>query len=390
MTLSAKMITRGWGGRAAAVAAVACAVAACGSPPPGEGADEDADPEAGQVVGEVAAETQAETQAVKGAVGERVGVEVSDPWVSAYPMIRLANEHAAVLVAVPEAEGDAPLFNTASRFDRAGMIVHAATASGRTYFGPIVSPGDHDPTVDDHVAGTAGEFGMDSPLGYDEAGVGGEFVKVGVGVLRRLDGEPYFFRKPYPIVDAGQWEVERGEGRVVMTHTLTGPRGWGYVYQTTVQLSEDEAGWTLTRTLTNTGEQAIHTSHYCHNFFILDSEPVSPDYVVKLAPSHEVIEEKTVPATVTFDGETLAIPRPLEANNSVWVPMQPAAAGGEAAWSARVADASTGAGVTIRQSPVPDRVVLYIKSPYLSVEPFINLNIEPGESATWTATYQLE
>jgi len=305
------------------------------------------------------------------------------PW-PVYSFIELHNEHMALLVVRPD---DSAGFNVASRFDRAGMVVAARSADGTSYFGPIVDPQKHDPTIDDHVAGTAGEFGMDSPLGYEQAKPGDTFVKVGVGVLRRVNDKPYFFRHNYWLVDAGQWEIESEGDRATMTQTLGGPRGWSYVYRTRVELLENEAGFVIHRTLTNTGDQRIVTDHYCHNFIVLDGRAVSPNYRLQLTPKHVVAEDRKVPEWVSFDGHCLRLIRPLGSGKTLWLSLQHSAANDDL-WRAAVTNEQSG--VVCEQVPVPDRVVVYVKDPYMSVEPFIDIDLKPGRSMTWTARYELK
>jgi len=305
------------------------------------------------------------------------------PW-SEYSFIELRNEHAALLVMCPV---DSAGFNVASRFDRAGMVVAARSADGSSYFGPIVDPQQHDPTIDDHVAGTAGEFGRDAPLGYEQADPGDTFVKIGVGVLRRVNDKPYFFRDNYPLVDAGQWEIESGGDRLTMTQTLDGPGGWSYVYRTRVELLENEAGFAIHRTLTNTGDQRFVTDHYCHNFIVLDGQPISPDYRLELTPRHVVAEDRKVAGWVSFDGHHLRLTHPLTSGRALWLPLQYSATDDDR-WRAAVTIGQSG--VVCEQEPAPDRVVVYVKDPYMSVEPFIDIDLEPGRSMTWTARYELE
>src|SRR5439155_23929807 len=58
---------------------------------------------------------------------------------------------------------------------------------------------------------------------------------------------------------------------------LKAPRGWGYEYVKRLALpAGDEL--TIEHRLKNTGTKAIDTEQYCHNFVILDQQPVGPGY----------------------------------------------------------------------------------------------------------------
>lgn len=312
-------------------------------------------------------------------------VSLDDPWHDQYSLIQLANKHAAVLVMRPNEQAT---FNRASRFDRAGMVVVARTATGHTYFGPIVPHQKHDPQVDDHVAGTAGEFGMRSPLGYEQSDAGQGFVKIGVGTLRRVDDKPYFFREDYQLVGAGRWRMEADDDCVTMTHTLEGPRGWGYVYRTQVRLLGNRPGFVIERRLTNIGKRPIVTDYYSHNFFVLDERAVSPAYELTLLPEHEVAKGRTVAPWIRFEGDRLRLTQELPRGKALFLPLRYDTTPSQP-WRVKLTQGS-GATVTLHHQPAPDRVVIYVKRPYLSVEPFIDIKIKPDESHTWVARYELE
>src|SRR3984957_12161893 len=73
-------------------------------------------------------------------------------------------------------------FYRGTRFDHAGVFGHMEFA-GHKIFGPWKDT--HDPTNHDDIVGPCDEFGIDSPLGYDDAKVGGTFLKIGVGELEK-------------------------------------------------------------------------------------------------------------------------------------------------------------------------------------------------------------
>ncbi len=312
-------------------------------------------------------------------------VPIVDLWANRYPLIELSNQHASVLLMKAD---EALAFNTASRFDRAGMVLLARTAAGHAYFGPIIDRDRHDPGRDDHVAGTAGEYGMTSPLGYEEAGPGESFVKIGIGVLRRTDDKPYFFRRDYPLVDGGRWRIESTPVQSIAVQAVDGPRGWGYEQRTRVALLPDRPGFVIERTLTNTGTQPFATDYYCHNFVLLDGQEVSPDYTLSFRPAHAVAPGHSLPASLRFEEGQLRLRRPLAQQQSIWLPLI-SHDEGSAPWRATWSHLA-GATISVEQQPKPDRVVIYMLSPYLSVEPFTDIKLRPGESFTLTATYHLQ
>ena len=66
-----------------------------------------------------------------------------------------------------------------------------------------------------------------TPLGWDEAKPGGTFIKIGVGVLRKVEGNynRYF---PYEVVDPGKWSVRKQGDSIEFTQELSDPNsGYG-------------------------------------------------------------------------------------------------------------------------------------------------------------------
>ena len=110
------------------------------------------------------------------------------------------------------------------------------------------------------ITGPVEEFQTNhSALGFDEAKVGGTFIKIGVGVLRK-DSAEYDYFKQYEIVDPGKWRVETHGDSVEFTQELTDPAtGYGYIYRKTVRLVAGKPEMVLEHSLKNTGRRAIHT-----------------------------------------------------------------------------------------------------------------------------------
>ena len=69
----------------------------------------------------------------------------------------------------------------------------------------------YDPKLHDAIMGPVEEFVYnESAVGYDEAKAGGEFVRIGVGALRKPDETKFQRFKTYDIVDTGKWTVRKG------------------------------------------------------------------------------------------------------------------------------------------------------------------------------------
>src|SRR5262249_20505192 len=69
-----------------------------------------------------------------------------------------------------------------------------------------------------------------------------------------------------------------GQDWIEFTQALS-EGGWGYRY--VKRLSVASRGFTIARSLRNTGSRAIVTDHYGHNFTLIDDQPIGPDYRVR-------------------------------------------------------------------------------------------------------------
>src|SRR5947209_10592378 len=105
------------------------------------------------------------------------------------------------------------------------------------------------------LAGPVNEF--QTPIGWDEAKPGGTFIKIGVGVLRKVEGNynRYF---PYEVVDPGKWSVSMQRDSIEFTQELSDPNSaYGYVYRKVVRLAKGKPEMVIDQTLKNTGRRAI-------------------------------------------------------------------------------------------------------------------------------------
>ena len=203
------------------------------------------------------------------------------------PQAEITNGELRVKLYLPDARRG---YYRGTRFDWSGVIA-ALEYKGHNYYGPWYSR--IDPRVHDFqyegaeivastcsgITGPVEEFQTNhSALGFDEAKVGGTFIKIGVGVLRK-DSEEYDSVKQYEIVDPGKWKVKTHRDSVEFTHELTDPAtGYGYIYRKTVRLVAGKPEMVLEHHLKNTGRRAIHTSVYNHNFLVLDQQAPGPDF----------------------------------------------------------------------------------------------------------------
>jgi hypothetical protein len=224
------------------------------------------------------------------------------------------------------------------------------------------------------------------PLGWEEAKVGGNFVKVGIGVLRKTDNEMYSQFKPYPIVDGGKWQVKRKAASVEFAQTIKDKQsGYGYAYTKRVALTPGKAQMTISHTLRNIGSKPITGMVYNHNFMRWDNEAPNPDYQVSFAFEPKVIE---LPAgmPIALNGKTLSFTRAMVDRDALRV--TPEGFGFSATdYDFRIENRKLGIGLRLTADQPLAQVAIWGIRTVFAVEPFISYNIQPGSEFAWTLVY---
>lgn len=310
------------------------------------------------------------------------------------PTATLDNGKIHAVVYLPDAANG---FYKGTRFDWAG-IIGKLTAGGHTYYDQWftrVDPAGADFVYQgpDIVAGPASaatgvpeEFTADDNLGYNTAPVGGTFIKIGVGILRKPDEPKYNHYTHYEIVDGGKRTVNATKNSITFTQELLDKStGYGYLYTKTIRLLPNTSQMVLEHTLKNTGTRAIDARVYDHNFLVLDHQPPGPDFTV------------TTPFTITpkrpiktdlgsVDGNVISYKKVLEDQENFVVAM-----GGysdkASDYDFKVANSKENAMVRVQGDKPLDSVMLWSMRATLAVEPYIKLSVAPGEQTDWKYTY---
>jgi len=290
-----------------------------------------------------------------------------------------------------------------TRFDWSGMV-RSLRVRGHEVYGPwfdSIDPETHNnvqrtrPDGSGEVVtgiassgqGPAEEFLTDDKaLGFDAAAPGGLFLKIGVGVLRRPDAEPYDRYRAYEIVDGGRWTTRVGKDQVTFRQVLANTAsGYGYVYTKTMQIARDRPVLVIRHTLRNTGAKPLVTSVYDHNFFATGRATDAGFRLV--APWPVTAEAISRPDLVRVSGHTFEIlgryaPTDMTA---IWL------SGFDTTprdYAFRVEDAHSGLGYSVQGDRPLERLMTWTIWSNLSVESFIRLNAEPGKEESWSYTYR--
>lgn len=282
-------------------------------------------------------------------------------------------------------------FYRGTRFDRTGIVTHA-TYKGHDFGEPWFSSysphvrdfmwKDHQVTVStvSAAAGPAEDF---QPAGFEEAGDKGRFLKIGVGVMQRTN-DTYDFVHAYPVVNDGTRGERHTKDSVRLTHRISDPAsGYGYDYVKTVRMVPGKAQMTVEHVLTNTGTKPITTTVYCHNFLTLGTGNAD---VTITAPFDIKADKPFAPGTAEVDGKTLKYLRAIPEGEAVTSPIS--------GFSDKISDydftvknTATGFGQRIRADQPLARINFWSIRTNVSWEPYIAIDIKPGQTRRWTYTY---
>lgn len=282
-------------------------------------------------------------------------------------------------------------FYRGTRFDRAGVVAHA-TYKGQDYgqyWFSSYSPAVHDfawlngQVTVSTASGAAGPSEEFTAIGFNEAGMGGKFLKIGVGILKR-DTDPYVFVHSYPVLNEGTRGYSATKSSVRLTQKLNDKEtGWGYSYVKTVRLTPGKPQMTIEHVLTNTGKKDLVTSVYCHNFLSLSE---GNENVELTAPFTLTATKPLAADAAVVNGKTLKYLRAVKEGESVTSPFTGYGASASD-YDFKVVNTKTGFGQRIRADQPLSQINFWSIRTTFSWEPYIAISLKPGETKRWTYTY---
>jgi hypothetical protein len=309
------------------------------------------------------------------------------------PQWEISNTSLRVKLYLPDAANG---FYRGTRFDWSGVVADLEYA-GHRYYGPWFT--QTDPKVSDFVyqgteivagpcsaiTGPVEEF--TPALGYDEAKAGGTFVKIGVGVLRKPDDSSYSGYRLYEIVDGGKWSIKKSADAIEFIQELHDPSsGYGYIYRKKISLIAGKPEMSIEHSLKNVGTRSIHSSVYDHNFLVLDKQPTGPAFTVTL-PFTVTSDHPPEQGLAEFRKNQMVYLKTLAGEDRVYTTIQGFNKSADD-YKIRIENADVKAGMTITGDRPLARMALWSIRSVLSVEPFIDISLEPGSEFTWKYGYE--
>lgn len=312
------------------------------------------------------------------------------------PQARLSNGPIQMTAYLPDVQHG---YYRGTRFDWAG-VVQKLEYKGHRFYGPWYSKTD--PHVrdfiysgDDIIAGPCSaimgpveEFTTNHQgLGYSDAKPGGTFIKIGVGTLRKPDEREYSPYTLYEIVDHGKWTVHTSRTSAEFTQELRDlSSGYGYVYRKALKLVDGAPELVVEHSLRNTGQKPIQTSVYDHNFLVLDNQPPGPDTVITF-PFAIKTEHPPEQGLAEIRGKQLVYLKSLEGQERVTAPIKGFSESPDQ-YEIRVENTKVGAGYRVTGDRPLSSVYLWSIRSVVSIEPYIDMTIEPGKEFTWKYSYE--
>lgn len=298
-----------------------------------------------------------------------------------FPEAEISNRAIRAKFYLPDADRG---YYRGTRFDWSGVI-YSLQYAGHEYFGPWFEL--HDPKGHDGITGPVEEFRTDDAgLGYQEANDGGNFIRIGVGVVRKPVGETKYRQfGTYDIVDPGKWTVQAKSGRIEFLHELAGENGYAYVYRKTVRLVKNKPELVIEHSLRNTGRRRIETSGYDHNFFVMDGQPTGPGFAVRFP--FEPRATRDLRGLAEIRGRDLIYTRELQKGQTVFTEFEGFGKGSRD-YDVRIENRKTGAGVRITGDQPLAKIVYWSIRTTLCPEPWIQMRVEPGREKKWKIRYR--
>ncbi len=295
-----------------------------------------------------------------------------------YPQSEISNSQVRMKLYLPDKDKG---YYRATRFDWSGIIA-SLEWKGHRFFGQWKTT--HDPLFHEDLSGPA-EASVMPGLGYDQAPVGGTFIRLGVGVLEKPDEKEYQWDHTYKIVDPGTWEVTKGNDWIKFTQIIKDHNGFGYIYSKTITLTGDPPGFVISHNLRNTGEKNMLIDQFNHNFFMIDGVRTGKDFIIKFPYSISTVND--LKGIVRISRKELSFAGNLD-TGTVWLELKGYSDKPED-HNITVMNMKEKVGVNCQVDKPVYRQVFWACPTTLCPENFILLNIGPGKEESWNSTYKL-
>lgn len=276
---------------------------------------------------------------------------------------------------------DLPLENyQLSRFDRTGKITAVK------FKGVDVAGTERLNSDDENRFGKGfyNEFGIETPVGFNECGEGDWFPKIGVGLLKK-EGDSYSFSKAYEIQPA-DFKVIAETNKLIVVCKSQSINGYSCVLKKEVKLLGNS--FMIKYHLHNTGEKHISTNEYNHNFLAINKELISSNYILKFPFK---IKPELFGIAVNPEGVVEIGDHKITFNNTPDEQFFFSNISGDESVDAiwELINTKSKIGISETGSFKTNKVNLWGWKHVVSPELFFDVNVKPGQTIEWTRMYNL-
>ena len=294
-------------------------------------------------------------------------------------MISINNKSLSITLHAPDSEKG---YYRGTRFDWAGVFANIEYR-GCNYAQQWFEK--YSPIAHDAVCGPAEEF---SPIGLDEVSVGEPFLKIGVGMLEKMEGE-YDRFKLHKILDPGSRTVAVTQDSIIQVHSLQSELGYAYEYTKEIRLTGENT-FNICHKLVNLGTKQLKGDVYNHNFFTLGLLETGASRKLDF-PFRPEGDWRAEYPHVGFTENGIRFTRTLQKGESVFTGnLHEAGKGFAGSPNAFVlTEEQTGRGVSAKCANPMTKAVFWSYHLIACIEPYIDFDIAPGETFVFTIEYSL-
>ena len=278
-------------------------------------------------------------------------------------------------------------FYNGQRFDQAGVVGRLSLGATK-FYGPWFDristedagyPFTREGVVVDQASAICGPVEEFAPAGFDEAAPGESFLKIGVGRLRKPDHRDYDHARVYDLVDSGKRATVTTASSIAFVQDVAD----GFRYEKTLRLLPGNPQMRIEHVLTNTGKRPLITNVYNHNFLNLGAGNGDVAVTFPFAITPDIAPN---PDLARVKGNGFYFVRPLKGDERVAFLMS--GFGDKAKdYDILIENRKTGASVRVTGDDRLVRLYTWSIRTVMAVEPFVGIQLKPGETKRWAYTY---
>lgn len=269
--------------------------------------------------------------------------------------------------------------NTTTRFDRAGFIVQVTLDDKYQFCTKEPNNLSHPCTGG---IGLCNEFIFQKPA--DDAAIGSQFPKLGVGLLTK-DEEKYYFHYRYKC-EPFEITVDRTDTSITFETLPRLCMGYSAHHIKTIDVKENELIMTIK--IENTGKKPLDFNEYCHNFLTIEHLPISEDYFLSMPI---VSQNGKVPRRGdSLVGRDNGFTYKKYSNSPSIIDVEKEEIIDDIPFSWKLTNKKSPAWVSEEVSVKPEKIRIWSIDHIISPEVICRFKLEPGEKASWTRKWTFD